>query len=144
MEKPSLSDSKKKEKDLGAWKLFVRAGGRCLGVETAGEEKAQARTQWPCLVLRGRPGFSPRCRSLHSVMNGFLLVCGRGPSLKSILTKAQNTHTSRPASVFASENSQTAVHLLQAGAASLSHQRDWLHLKWRLFLFKHGCSSFPF
>ena len=43
--------------------------------------------------------FFPTFPSLHCVMNGFLLVCGRGPGLKSILTKAQNTHPSQPASL---------------------------------------------
>lgn len=43
--------------------------------------------------------FFPTLPSLHGVMNGFLLVCGRGPGLKSILTKAQNTHSSQPASL---------------------------------------------
>lgn len=42
------------------------------------------------------PWFFPMFPSLHSVMNGFLLVCGRGLRLKSILTKAQNTHPSKP------------------------------------------------
>lgn len=60
----------------------------------------------------------PTLPSLHSVMNGFLLVCGHGPSLKSILTKAQNTHPNQPACVLASEYSQPPVHLLQTGSVS--------------------------
>lgn len=81
--------------------------------------------------------FFPTLPSLHGVMNGFLLVCGRGPSLKSILTKAQNTHPSRPASqpacVLSSEHSQPPVHLLQTGAVSVSQR--WL--KWEAFPLKH-------
>lgn len=47
------------------------------------------------------------------------------PGLKSILTKAQNTHPSQPASqpacVLASEHSQPPVHLLQTGSVTHCH-----------------------
>lgn len=42
--------------------------------------------------------FFPMFPSLYSIMNGFLLVCGRGLSLNSILTKSQNTHSSQSVS----------------------------------------------
>lgn len=42
--------------------------------------------------------FFPMFPSLYSIMNGFLLVCGRGLILNSILTKSQNTHSSQSVS----------------------------------------------
>lgn len=42
--------------------------------------------------------FFPMFPSLYSIMNGFLLVCGCGLSLNSILPKSQNTHSSQPVS----------------------------------------------
>lgn len=42
--------------------------------------------------------FFPMFPSLYSIMNGFLLVCGCGLSLNSILTKSQNTHSTQPVS----------------------------------------------
>lgn len=61
--------------------------------------------------------FFPMFPSLYCVMNGFLLVCGRGLSLNSILTKSQNTHSSQsashPASILPSECWRPPFHLLQ-------------------------------
>lgn len=107
------------------WNLFVRASGCCLGMETEGEEKGAGQHSVASLGATWSAWFFPMFPSLHSVMNGFLLVCGRGPGLKSILTKAQNTHPSQPASqppcVLASEHSQPAVHLLQTGSVTHCH-----------------------
>lgn len=76
--------------------------------------------------------FFPMFPSLCCVMNGFLLVCGRGLGLKSILTKAQNTHPSQPVSQLVSQSGswavsapvsvlvQVSVHLLHPAQLSCS------------------------
>lgn len=75
---------------VSQWVLPGR--GDCRRREGAGQDSvARLGATWSAW-------FFPMLPSLHSVMNGFLLVCGHGPGLKSILTKAQNTHPSQPAS----------------------------------------------
>lgn len=123
------------------WKLFVRASGCCLGVETAGRREGAGQSSVARFGATWSAWFFPTFPSLHSVMNGFLLVCGHGPGLKSILTKAQNTHPSQPAiqpaCVLASEHSQPPVHLLQTGSVALCHishnERNDLMFSGKLF-----------
>ena len=96
--------------------------GDCRRGEGAGQDSvARLGATWSAW-------FFPTLPSLHSVMNGFLLVCGRGPSLNSILTKAQNTHPSKPASQPVSSPLNTPNHQSTCCrlAASLSVPSDTL------------------
>lgn len=105
--------------------LFVCAIGCCRGIETEGEVRKASQDSGKRLGATWSARFFPMFPSLYSIMNGFLLVCGRGLSLNSILTKSQNTHSSQsvsqsvslpacqPASILASECSRPPFHLLQ-------------------------------
>lgn len=95
--------------------------------------------------------FFPTLPSLHGVMNGFLLVCGYSPSLKSILTKAQNTHPSRQAGQSMSsppnafDHESTCCWLTQPFSHRehfLSRTGVFIHLQESLFAGKRMLASY--
>lgn len=136
--------------------LWLLVGGKALRESWQREEEGPGGVEAVCVsqwVLPGRgdcrrwgrPELSgqawcyvvalvfPTLPSLHSVMNGFLLVCGHGPSLKSILTKAQNTHPNQPASLcpglwILPTASPPAADWLSLSLANRPKWKEWLNL----------------